>query len=121
MVQHLVPKTALKVVKKHRSLENLLSDASVRSVRRQYAQEALTKYADFMRKNYEVLSLKSMDVNIQIEEQWLVTRDAKNDPVFLSSFTDFLSKTRDRKLPYKSHSHGLKAVTLLELYSLLLF
>ncbi|XP_042041240.1 uncharacterized protein LOC121786669 isoform X1 [Salvia splendens] len=113
-IQHLVPgfgrKTALKLVKKHRSLENLLSAASVRSVGRQYAQEALTKYADFLRKNYEVLSLKR-DVNIQIEEQWLVTRDAQNDSIILSSFTEFLSKNRDRKWQSKSQPHGLKAVT----------
>lgn len=61
-IQHLVPgfgrKTALKLVKKHGSLTNLLSAASVRSVGRQYAQEALIKHADFLRKNYEVLSLK---------------------------------------------------------------
>lgn len=61
-IQHLVPgfgrKTALKLLKKHGSLENLLSAASVRSVGKQYAQEALTKYADFLRRNYEVLSLK---------------------------------------------------------------
>lgn len=61
-IQHLAPgfgrKTALKLLKKHGSLENLLSAASVRSVGRQYAQEALTKYADFLRKNYNVLSLK---------------------------------------------------------------
>ncbi|XP_047982123.1 5'-3' exonuclease [Salvia hispanica] len=113
-IQHLVPgfgrKTALKLVKKHRSLENLLSAASVRSVGRQYAQEALTKYADFLRKNYEVLSLKR-DVNIQIDEQWLVTRDAQNDSIILSSFTEFLNKTRDRKWQSKSQPHGLKAVT----------
>lgn len=107
-IQHLVPgfgrKTALKLLKKHGSLENLLSAASVRSVGKQYAQEALTKYADFLRKNYEVLSLKR-DVNVHIEEQWLATRDAKNDSVILSSFTDFLSKTHDRKLHHKPHSH----------------
>ncbi|KAH6826228.1 5'-3' exonuclease family protein [Perilla frutescens var. hirtella] len=108
-IQHLVPgfgrKTALKLLKKYGSLENLLSAASVRSVGKQYAQEALTKYADFLRKNYEVLSLKR-DVNIQIEEQWLATRDAKNDSIILSSFTDFLSKTRDRKWQNKSHSQA---------------
>ncbi|XP_057793528.1 uncharacterized protein LOC131010134 [Salvia miltiorrhiza] len=107
-IQHHVPgfgrKTALKLLKKHRSLENLLSAASVRSVGRQYAQEALTKYADFLRKNYEVLSLKR-DVNIQIEEQWLVTRDAQNDSIVLSSFMEFLSKTRNSKWQYKSQSH----------------
>ncbi|KAL0326299.1 UNVERIFIED_CONTAM: Tetratricopeptide repeat domain-containing protein PYG7, chloroplastic [Sesamum radiatum] len=96
-IQHLVPgfgrKTALKLLKKHGSLENLLSAASVRSVGRQYAQEALTKYADFLRRNYEVLSLKR-DVAVQIEEHWLSSRDQSNDSVILSSFLDFLSKTR---------------------------
>ncbi|KAL3641377.1 hypothetical protein CASFOL_016345 [Castilleja foliolosa] len=113
-IQHLVPsfgrKTALKLVKKHGCLENLLSAASVRSVGREYAQEALTKYADFLRRNYEVLSLKS-DVDIQFEEQWLCRRDERNDLVILSSFKEFLSKTQDLKLQNQSNSNGLKAVT----------
>ncbi|KAL6512102.1 hypothetical protein OROGR_021699 [Orobanche gracilis] len=95
-IQHLVPgfgrKTALKLLKKHGCLENLLSAASVRSVGRQYAQEALTKHADFLRKNHQVLSLRR-DVDIQIEEQWLYRRDERNDSVVLSSFMDLLSKT----------------------------
>ncbi|KZV51587.1 hypothetical protein F511_10540 [Dorcoceras hygrometricum] len=61
-IQHLVPgfgrRTALKLLKKHGSLENLLSAAAVRTVGRQYAQEALMNHADFLRRNYEVLSLK---------------------------------------------------------------
>ncbi|CAA3012932.1 DNA polymerase I-like isoform X1 [Olea europaea subsp. europaea] len=61
-IQHFVPgfgrKTALKLLKKHGSLDNLLSAAAVRTVGRQYAQEALTNYANFLRRNYEVLSLK---------------------------------------------------------------
>ncbi|KAL0360115.1 UNVERIFIED_CONTAM: 5'-3' exonuclease [Sesamum radiatum] len=100
-IQHLVPgfgrKTALKLLKKHGSLENLLSAASVRSVGRQYAQEALTKYADFLRRNYEVLSLKR-DVAVQIEEHWLSRRDQSNDSAILSSFLDFLSKTAGGRL-----------------------
>lgn len=113
-IQHLVPgfgrKTALKLLKKHGSLENLLSAASVRSVGRQYAQEALTKYADFLRRNYEVLSLKR-DVAVHIEEHWLSRRDQSNDSVILSSFLDFLSKTQDGRWQNRSHSNGLKAVT----------
>ncbi|KAI3464408.1 hypothetical protein Pfo_021071 [Paulownia fortunei] len=113
-IQHLAPgfgrKTALKLLKKHGSLENLLSAASVRSVGRQYAQEALTKYADFLRRNYEVLSLKR-DVDIQIEEQWLSRRDEQNDSVILSSFVDLLSKTRVFKWQNRSHLNGSKAVT----------
>lgn len=61
-IQHFVPgfgrKTALKLLKKHGSLDNLLCAAAVRTVGRQYAQEALTNYANFLRRNYEVLSLK---------------------------------------------------------------
>ncbi|MFQ6640130.1 hypothetical protein Gotur_014954 [Gossypium turneri] len=65
-IQHLVPgfgrRTALKLLKKHGSLENLLNAASVRTVGRQYAQEALTKYADYLRRNYEVLALRSFPI-----------------------------------------------------------
>lgn len=65
-IQHLVPgfgrRTALKLLKKHGSLENLLSAAAVRTVGRQYAQEALTNHADFLRRNYEILSLKRLSL-----------------------------------------------------------
>lgn len=61
-IQHVVPafgrKTAMKLVRKHGSLESLLSAAAVRTVGRPYAQEALTKYADYLRRNYQVLALK---------------------------------------------------------------
>ncbi|CAG7863826.1 hypothetical protein BRARA_I02421 [Brassica rapa] len=88
-IQHVVPafgrKTAMKLVRKHGSLENLLSAAAVRTVGRPYAQEALTKYADYLRRNYQVLALKR-DVKVQIEEEWLVERDTSNDSEVLSSF-----------------------------------
>lgn len=61
-IQHLVPafgrKTAVKLLKKHGSLENLLNAAAVRTVGKEYAQEALTKYANYLRRNYEVLALR---------------------------------------------------------------
>lgn len=61
-IQQVVPdfgrKTALKLIKKHGTLETLLNAAAVRTVGRPYAQEALTKYADYLRRNYEVLALK---------------------------------------------------------------
>ncbi|PIN10901.1 DNA-directed DNA polymerase [Handroanthus impetiginosus] len=113
-IQHLVPgfgrKTALKLLKKHGSLENLLNAASVRTIGRQYVQEALTKYADFLWRNYEVLSLKR-DIDVQIEEQWLCRRDDRNDSVILSDFMELLSKTHDLKWQNRRHSNGLKAVT----------
>ncbi|KAH0873012.1 hypothetical protein HID58_070374 [Brassica napus] len=88
-IQHVVPafgrKTAMKLVRKHGSLESLLSAAAVRTVGRPYAQEALTKYADYLRRNYQVLALKR-DVKVQIEEEWLVERDTSNDSEVLSSF-----------------------------------
>ncbi|KAL6525214.1 hypothetical protein OROMI_030807 [Orobanche minor] len=115
-IRHLAPhfgrKTALRLLKKHGSLENLLRAASVRSVGKQYAWEALTKHADFLRKNHQVLSLKR-DVDIQIEEQWLCRRDERNDSVVLSSFIDLLSKTHgwDLKGQNPADSNGFKAVT----------
>lgn len=51
-------KTALKLLKKHGSLEDLLSAAAIRTVGKDYAQNALTKYADYLRRNYKVLSLR---------------------------------------------------------------
>lgn len=61
-IQHVVPsfgrKTALKLIKKHGSLETLLSVAAVRTVGKPYAQDALTKHADYLRRNYEVLALR---------------------------------------------------------------
>ncbi|XP_065848173.1 uncharacterized protein [Euphorbia lathyris] len=62
-LQNLAPgfgrKTALKLLKKHGSLENLLNVAAVRTVGKQYAQDALTKHADYLLRNYEVLALRS--------------------------------------------------------------
>lgn len=61
-IQNLVPgfgrKTALKLIKKHGSLENLLNAAAVRTVGKPYVQEALTNYSFELRRNYQVLSLK---------------------------------------------------------------
>ncbi|XP_021300097.1 uncharacterized protein LOC110428563 isoform X2 [Herrania umbratica] len=95
-IQHLVPgfgrKTALKLLKKHGSLENLLNAAAVRTVGRQYAQEALTKYADYLRRNYEVLALRR-DVDVHLQEEWLVERDTRNDSSVLSKFFRSLEDT----------------------------
>ncbi|XP_020213687.1 uncharacterized protein LOC109797927 isoform X2 [Cajanus cajan] len=61
-IQHLVPsfgrKTALKLIKKHGSLETLLNAAAIRTVGKPYAQDALKNHADYLRRNYEVLALK---------------------------------------------------------------
>ncbi|XWS24837.1 hypothetical protein CRYUN_Cryun27aG0019300 [Craigia yunnanensis] len=95
-IQHLVPgfgrKTALKLLKKHGSLENLLNAAAVRTVGRQYAQEALTKYADYLRRNYEVLALRR-DVDVHLQEEWLVERDTCYDSSVLSNFFRLLEDT----------------------------
>lgn len=96
-IQQVVPgfgrKTALKLLKKHGSLENLLNAAAVRTVGRQYAQDALTKYADYLRRNYEVLSLKR-DVDVHLQEEWLSDRETCNDSVTLSNFLKLLGEPR---------------------------
>ncbi|KAG9157581.1 hypothetical protein Leryth_022263 [Lithospermum erythrorhizon] len=103
-IQHVVPefgrKTALKLLRKHGSLEHLLSAAAVRTVGKEYAQEALTKHADSLRRNYEVLSLRR-DIKINIQEEWLQARDSSNDTVILSNFLNTLSKNR-------SHGYQVK-------------
>ncbi|XP_061361856.1 uncharacterized protein LOC133305616 isoform X2 [Gastrolobium bilobum] len=97
-IQHLVPsfgrKTALKLIKKHGSLETLLNAAAVRTVGRPYAQDALKKYADYLRRNYEVLALKK-DVNVQIHEDWLIERDTHNDTFALSTFFKYLEESKE--------------------------
>ncbi|GLT75728.1 hypothetical protein SLA2020_474270 [Shorea laevis] len=39
-----------------------------------YAQDALTKYADYLRRNHKVLALRR-DVDVQLKEEWLVERE----------------------------------------------
>ncbi|XP_023749872.1 uncharacterized protein LOC111898181 isoform X1 [Lactuca sativa] len=100
-IQHLVPgfgmKTALKLIKKHGSLENLLNAAAVRTVGKPYVQDALTKHASHFRRNYHVLSLRR-DVNIRIQEEWLHKRHTQNDSEIISSFLDLLGETRSSKM-----------------------
>ncbi|GFY85502.1 5'-3' exonuclease family protein [Actinidia rufa] len=106
-IQHLAPgfgrKTALKLLKKHGSLENLLNAASVRTVGKQYAQDALTKYADYLRRNYEVLSLRR-DVDVNLQEEWLSERETCNDLAILSNFFKMLEETQ--KLNHRNRSHS---------------
>ncbi|XP_022858071.1 uncharacterized protein LOC111378994 isoform X2 [Olea europaea var. sylvestris] len=106
-IQHFVPgfgrKTALKLLKKHGSLDNLLCAAAVRTVGRQYAQEALTNYANFLRRNYEVLSLKK-DIDVHVEEQWLSRRDTRNDSVILGNFVNLLREKQNLCWQNRSHS-----------------
>ncbi|XP_071923624.1 uncharacterized protein [Coffea arabica] len=108
-IQHFVPgfgrKTALKLLKKHGSLENLLSAAAVRTVGRAYAQDALMKYADHLRKNYQVLSLKR-DVDVQIEDKWLSGRNCCNDLVVLSNFINLLRDTENHDGQSKYDPNG---------------
>ncbi|KAI3685231.1 hypothetical protein L6452_34469 [Arctium lappa] len=96
-IQHLVPgfgmKTALKLLKKHGSLENLLNAAAVRTVGKPYVQDALTKHASHFRRNYEVLSLRR-DVNIRLQEDWLHERCTENDLEALSNFLDLLRENQ---------------------------
>ncbi|XP_020095231.1 uncharacterized protein LOC109714880 [Ananas comosus] len=98
-IQHLAPgfgrKTAMKLLKKHGSLENLLNAAKIRTVGKDYAQDALTKYADYLRKNYEVLSLRR-DADVKLADEWLSERDTCNDSIALSSFLSKLNE--DKKL-----------------------
>ncbi|KAB2635396.1 hypothetical protein D8674_025930 [Pyrus ussuriensis x Pyrus communis] len=107
-IQHLAPgfgeKTALKLLKKHGSLENLLNTAAVRTAGRQYAQDVLTKHADYLR-NHEILSLRR-DVDVKLTEEWLVTRDTSNDSATLSNFYKFLEETGNFSRQRASVSNG---------------
>ncbi|GAB2271946.1 hypothetical protein Dimus_006774 [Dionaea muscipula] len=83
--------TALKLLKKHGSLENLLNAAAVRTVAKQYAQDALIKHADHLRKNYEVLALRR-DVDVHLRDEWLSERDTSYDSTAISNLYKLLGK-----------------------------
>ncbi|KAG0500010.1 hypothetical protein HPP92_000082 [Vanilla planifolia] len=57
-IQYVAPKfgrkTALKLLRKHGSLANLLKAAAVRTVGKQHAQDALTKHADYLWRNFQL-------------------------------------------------------------------
>ncbi|KAL5122843.1 hypothetical protein HKD37_02G003551 [Glycine soja] len=90
-IQHLVPsfgrKTALKLIKKHGSLETLLNAAAIRTVGRPYAHDALKNHATYG----EIMK----DVNVQLIEGWLVKRDNHNDKIALSAFFKYLEESKE--------------------------
>ncbi|XP_011628878.1 uncharacterized protein LOC18449113 [Amborella trichopoda] len=100
-LQHVAPgfgrKTALKLLKKHGSLENLLNAASIRTVGKPYAQEALTKHADYLRRNFQVLSLRR-DIDVHLEDEWLSGRDDRNDSLAISRFMENLRENQKLQL-----------------------
>lgn len=106
-IQNVAPgfgrKTALKLLRKHGSLQNLLDAAAVRTVGKQYAQDALTKHSDYLRRNYEILALRR-DVDVQLKEEWLVERDRCNDSIILSNFFKLLEQSK--RPTYQSGSHS---------------
>ncbi|CAM6090112.1 unnamed protein product [Calypogeia fissa] len=72
-------KTALKLMKKHGSLENLLVASQTRTVGKPYIQDALAQYRDALYRNLQVLSLRR-DLDITLEDEWLRRRDRSNEP-----------------------------------------
>ncbi|KAG0495397.1 hypothetical protein HPP92_000088 [Vanilla planifolia] len=96
-IQYVAPKfgrkTALKLLRKHGSLANLLKAAAVRTVGKQYAQDALTKHADYLWRNFEVLGLRR-DARVHLQEDWLLERDTSSDFLVLSDFVDLLDKAK---------------------------
>ncbi|KAL9256780.1 5'-3' exonuclease-like protein [Drosera capensis] len=81
--------TALKLLKKHGSLESLLKTAAVRTVGKPYVQDALIQYADHLRKNYQVLSLKR-DIDVHLQDEWLLERETCNDSYAVSNLYGML-------------------------------
>ncbi|XP_002985912.2 uncharacterized protein LOC9640153 [Selaginella moellendorffii] len=71
-------KTALKLMRKHGSLENLLSAAAFRTVGKPYIQDALKEHSVLLEKNLEVLSLRR-DINVELPVEWCLSRDKSND------------------------------------------
>ncbi|XP_024545642.1 uncharacterized protein LOC9645002 [Selaginella moellendorffii] len=61
----------LKLMRKHGSLENLLSAAAIRTVGKPYIQDALKEHSVLLEKNLEVLSLRRDKSNDLAALQWL--------------------------------------------------
>ncbi|EFJ14097.1 hypothetical protein SELMODRAFT_423862 [Selaginella moellendorffii] len=70
--------TALKLMRKHGSLENLVSAAAIRTVVKPYMQDALKEHSVLLEKNLEVLSLRR-DINVELPVEWCLSRDKSND------------------------------------------
>ncbi|KAJ3677999.1 hypothetical protein LUZ60_001802 [Juncus effusus] len=96
-IQTLVPaigrKTAVKLLKKHGSLDNLLNTAKIRTVGKDYIQNALIQHGEYLRRNYEVLSLRR-DADVRLEEKWLRKRDCENDFLVLTEFVEKLHNVK---------------------------
>ncbi|EFJ04511.1 hypothetical protein SELMODRAFT_432344 [Selaginella moellendorffii] len=63
-------------MRKHGSLENILSAAAIRAVGKPYIQDALKEHSVLLEKNMEVLSLRR-DINVELPVEWC--RDKSND------------------------------------------
>ncbi|CAL1396562.1 unnamed protein product [Linum trigynum] len=86
-------KTALKLLKRHGSLENLLNAAAVRTVGKQYVQDALVEHSDYLRRNYQVLALRR-DVKVHLQDEWLVQRDRCHDSAALADLFNLLGQRK---------------------------
>lgn len=82
-------KTALKLMQKHGSLEGLLKAAATRTVGKDYIQGALVQHADLLRRNMQVLSLRT-DVPVVLKDQWCQPRSDINDLLALELLTERL-------------------------------
>jgi 5'-3' exonuclease len=82
-------KTALKLMQKHGSLEGLLKAAATRTVGKDYIQGALVQHADLLRRNMQVLSLRT-DVPVVLKDQWCQPRSDVNDLLALELLTERL-------------------------------
>ncbi|MCO5564591.1 hypothetical protein L7F22_018255 [Adiantum nelumboides] len=90
-------KTALKLLKKHGSLERLLREASTRTVGKPFVQDALTQHAPALWKNREVLRLRR-DLPVCLVEEWCVSRKSTNDEKAFSELEKHLKALRDQRV-----------------------
>ncbi|MCO5599191.1 hypothetical protein L7F22_053291 [Adiantum nelumboides] len=90
-------KTALKLLKKHGSIERLLEEASTRTVGKPFVQDALTQHAPALWKNLEVLRLRR-DLPVCLVEEWCVYRKSTNDEKAFSELEKHLKALRDQRV-----------------------
>lgn len=91
-------RTALMLMRKHGSLEALLSAASTRTVGKAYIQDALKNHADVLQRNLQVLRLRT-DVEVALKDEWCRPRSDANDDLALELLDEQLQRLKHLR-PY---------------------
>eukprot|EP00249_Psilotum_nudum_P021342 c28077_g1_i1 orf=553-1794(-) len=86
-------KTALKLMKKHGTLENLLNAATIRTIGKPHIQNAVMEHALILRRNLKLLALRR-DLPVVYRDEWCFERDSSKDSQALLKLKERLQYLR---------------------------